>query len=276
MISTPRILLLYAVAGAGHRRAAEAIAERLRERGARVALRDTLRDAHPLFRALYVGGGLSLITHLPKLYSMAYRVTDHFAVDRMLRGPRFHAQRMSASALLNTIDSIRPDAIISTHFLPSELCSGWRQSGQLTMPLYTVVTDFEPHRLWQHAGTDGYCVATDEAARRLMHDGIDSAMVNMTGIPIQRAFGHLPERSIACDRLRLDRDRPPVVIMGGGLGVGGIEAIAHALIKQPIDAPIAFITGSNRALRRKLRRMSRGWIVRGFVDNMPDWLAARS
>jgi processive 1,2-diacylglycerol beta-glucosyltransferase len=128
--------------------------------------------------------------------------------------------------------------------------------------------------LWQHIGTDGYCVPTTAAAGRLIHDGVDASIIHVTGIPIQNEFSHLPDRSTARDRLRLDRDRSLVVIMGGGLGVGGIEAIAQALIEQPLDAHVAFITGHNRSLRRHLRQMSSDWIVRGFVDNMPDWLAA--
>lgn len=274
MTDSPRILLLHANAGAGHRRAAEAIADRLRERGAITALVDTIRYTHPIFRAMYVGGGLRMITRLPKLYGVAYRVTDRSAIDRVIRGPRHQAQRLSAPLLLKAIEAFQPDAIISTHFLPAELCAGWRRSGRLSAPLYTVITDFEPHRLWQHIGTDGYCVPTAEAAGRLIHDGVDASIIQVTGIPIQNEFSHLPDRSTARDRLRLDRDRSLVVIMGGGLGVGGIEAIAQALIEQPLDAHIAFITGRNRSLRRHLRQMSPDWIVRGFVDNMPDWLAA--
>src|SRR5512143_4233403 len=80
----PRILLLYATAGAGHRRAAEAIAEQLRD-CAIVAVQDIVTLTHPLFRTLYVGGGLGLITRWPRLYSVAYRVSDRPGVDRLIR-----------------------------------------------------------------------------------------------------------------------------------------------------------------------------------------------
>jgi processive 1,2-diacylglycerol beta-glucosyltransferase len=53
-----------------------------------------------------------------------------------------------------------------------------------------------------------------------------------------------------------------------------MAAVARSLLAHPLDAQIIFITGSNHALRRQLKAMSKGWIVRGFVDNMPDWLAA--
>ncbi len=274
MTSSPRVLLLYAKAGAGHRRAAEAIATRLRQLGATVATHDAMRCTHPLFRAIYVGGGLGLITRLPRLFDLAYRATDRYAIERVLRGPRHQAQRLSSARLLNTIHAFRPDAIVCTHFLPAELCAGWRRSGQLTSPLLTVVTDFEPHRLWQHRGTDGYCVASEAAADRLALDGIDRSIIQVTGIPIQSEFASRLDRAAARDRLRIRPERPLLLIMGGGLGVGGIDHVARSLIRHPLDAQVTIITGSNRALRRQLKEMSADWIVRGFVDNMSDWLAA--
>jgi processive 1,2-diacylglycerol beta-glucosyltransferase len=158
--------------------------------------------------------------------------------------------------------------------LPAELCAGWRRCGRLPVPLCTVVTDFDPHFMWQHAGTDLYCVPTEAARARLLQDKINPAIVEVTGIPIERGFAALPDRSAAARRLNLDPDRAVVLIMGGGLGVGALDGIARSLLADPLDAQIVFITGSNHALRRRLKAMSKTWIVRGFVNNMPDWLAA--
>lgn len=273
MTNPPRVLIFYAEAGAGHRRAAEALAQSLVEHGARVALHDAMRFTHPLFRAAYIGGGLGLITRLPRLYHLAYHLSDQFVVDRVLRGPRYHTQQISTRSLLHTIKAFQPEAIVCTHFLPAELCAGWRRSGRLTVPLCTIITDFDPHRVWQHAGTAWYGVPTEAARDRLIHDGIDQAIITVTGIPIERGFAALPDRAAAARRLGLHPEQPVVLIMGGGLGVGALEAVARLLLAHPLDAQIVFITGSNHALRRQLKTLSRAWIVRGFVHNMPDWLA---
>jgi processive 1,2-diacylglycerol beta-glucosyltransferase len=274
MNHSPRILLLYATAGDGHRRAAEAVAAQLRSRGAHTALLDAVPYTHPIFRAIYVGGGLGLIIRLPRIYHAAYRLTDRSSIDRVLRGPRQHAQQLSTRSLLHAITAFQPDAIICTHFLPAELCAGWRRSNHITVPIYTVVTDFESHRMWQHHGLDGYFVATQETADRLVADGLDRSIIQVTGIPIQTEFASLPNRITARTRLQIDPDRPLLLLMGGGLGVGGIDHLARSLVQRPIDAQVAIITGHNRSLRRRLREQSPGWIVRGFVGNMPDWLTA--
>ncbi|HZY44230.1 MAG TPA: glycosyltransferase, partial [Anaerolineae bacterium] len=211
---------------------------------------------------------------LPRVYDLAYRLSDRSSIDRVLRGPRQRAQQLSARSLLHAIQNVKPDALICTHFLPAELCAGWRRSHQLSAPLVTVITDFEPHRMWQHLGTNGYCVATEEAADRLMLDGIDRSMIHVTGIPIRSEFAGLPDRVTARNRLQIDPDRSLLVVIGGGLGVGGIDRVARLLIQQPIESQVAIITGRNRSLRRSLRSTSPDWIVRGFVENMPDWLAA--
>ncbi|HET7376494.1 MAG TPA: galactosyldiacylglycerol synthase, partial [Anaerolineae bacterium] len=266
MTTPPRLLILYITAGDGHRRAAEAVANQLQSRGAHVSLLDAMPHAHPIFRAIYVGGGLGLIIRLPSVFHAAYRLTDRSKVDRVIRGPRHRAQQLSTQSLLQAITAYQPDAIICTHFLPAEVCAGWQRSRQIKVPVYTVITDFEPHRIWQHQGIAGYCVATDAAASRLMADGIDRSIIKVTGIPIQTDFAHLPDRATAIKKLQLNPDRSTLLIMGGGLGVGKIEHIAQALIKKPIDAQIIFITGHNRALRRRLQQQSPDWIVRGFVN----------
>ena len=73
MFTSPRILILYANAGAGHRRAAEAVADQLRATGTTVLALDVMAYARPMFRSLYVGGGLRLITRLPRLYCLPCR-----------------------------------------------------------------------------------------------------------------------------------------------------------------------------------------------------------
>jgi processive 1,2-diacylglycerol beta-glucosyltransferase len=221
-----------------------------------------------------VDGGLKLITRLPRLYGLAYRATDHRAIDRLLRGPRLRTQQLGATRLRHALHTVEPQAVISTHFLASELCAGWRRTGDLAAPLITVVTDFEPHYMWQHAGTDVYCVPTGKAADRLARDGLERASVAVTGIPIDPAFAPRLDRAAARDRVQLDRDRAVALIMGGGLGVGGLDQLARGVIDHPLDAQVVFITGQNRALRRRLRTLNPDWMVRGLVDNMPDWLAA--
>jgi 1,2-diacylglycerol 3-beta-galactosyltransferase len=76
-----------------------------------------------------------------------------------------------------------------------------------------------------------------------------------------------------------------VLLIGGGEGIGPVEQIANELSKALAPAgngkgaakgQMAIICGRNRELEQKLAALQ--WpipvVVKGFVDNMPEWMAA--
>lgn len=275
-MDAPRILLLHASTGAGHRRAAEALKTALQARDAVVELLDGVRYIHPLFKLVYVGGGLGMITRLPRVFGTLYRLSDRPTVDRLMRLPRYGAQRVSARPLLRAVRRFAPDAAICTHFLPVELLAAWRRTGRLAAPVYAVITDFEPHRIWEHAGIDAYFVASEYAAQRLIDDGIRREVIHVTGIPISLDFTRRFDRSALKTRLGLDPDRPLVLVTGGGLGAGSIEVIAREAWERRAGEQFAFVTGNNAGLRARLQWPDAGpdWRALGYVSNMHEWLAA--
>jgi len=272
----PRVLLLYATAGAGHRRAADAVKYALQARNAVAESVDAMSYIHPMFRRIYIGGGLSLITRMPRVFGAFYRLTDRRWVDRLMRLPRYGTQRISARPLLRLIHRFAPDAVVCTHFLPAELLAALRRLGRLSVPLYVAITDFEPHRIWEHSGVDRYFVSNDQAARRLVEDGVSVESIHATGIPISIEFTRRFDRAALKMRLGLDPGRPLVLVTGGGLGAGSIEVIARAALPALGRIQFAFVTGDNVGLRRQLAQQepALGWRVLGFVSNMHEWLAA--
>ncbi len=275
-MDAPRILLLHASTGAGHRRAAEALKAALQARNAIVEMLDSVRYIHPLFRLVYVGGGLGMITRLPRVFGVLYSLSDWRVVDRLMRLPRYGAQRAGARPLLRAVRARAPDAVICTHFLPAELLAAWRRRSTLAAPLYVVITDFEPHRIWEHAGIDAYFVASEYAAQRLIDDGIRRDAIHVTGIPISADFTRRFDRSALKTRLGFDPARPLILVTGGGLGAGSIEVIAREASRCRSQAQFAFVAGSNVDLRARLERRVSGMGGRalGYVSNMQEWLAA--
>lgn len=235
-----------------------------------------MRYLHALFRMVYVGGGLGMITRLPRVFGTIYRITDRRGVDRLMRLPRYGAQRLSARRLMRFIRHFSPDAAICTHFLPAELLAAWRRKGKLAAPLYVAITDFEPHRIWEHTGVDGYFVSSDLAARRLMADGVSPDSVHVTGIPISADFSRRFNRAALRLRLGVDAERPVVLVTGGGLGAGSLESIARAAMERRAEAQFVFVAGGNTRLRARLEQQvsGAGWRVLGFVSNIHEWMAA--
>ena len=79
----------------------------------------------------------------------------------------------------------------------------------------------------------------------------------------------------------MNLDLPAVMIIGGGEGIGPVEEIAVRMAEQlsAAETPLGqmvVICGRNQDLQDRLA--GRAWPmptqVRGFVENMPDWMAA--
>jgi len=77
-----KILILHASAGAGHKRAAEALAAAfpMADAGHRVAVRDILDFTPPLFRRSYAKGYLDIVRTVPELWGYMYARSDRRAL----------------------------------------------------------------------------------------------------------------------------------------------------------------------------------------------------
>lgn len=171
----------------------------------------------------------------------------------------------------------KPDVIISTMSATNSMLSSMRESGELKVPVQSVVTDFASHQVWAQDNIAFYYVATDGVQKDLEKFGVPKDKVRVTGIPIRRAFAESPQSpQEAKESLGLDPKKPTVLILGGSLGYGNFEESALALDKVDGDFQIAAITGRNEQLQHKLEglELDHDMTVRGYVDNMPSWLSA--
>jgi len=147
------------------------------------------------------------------------------------------------------------------------------------VPFTTVVTDLTRcHRTWFHKQVDKCFVATQLVAAQAMECGLTAKQLSCHGLPIRPAF-NLPPRPKADVRrqLGLKVTAATVMVIGGGDGMGKLEAIAEALSRTlPTSAQIVVICGRNEKLARSLA--SKSWplkvVVKGFVSNMNEFMSA--
>lgn len=292
-----RILVLSASVGAGHLRAAEAVELALRElapAGSTIRNVDVLTLAGPLFRRVYAQAYLDLVNAAPHLLGYIYDLTDvsHDANPRKRDQFRRLVQRLNLrkfDALLNdgaesagTRAKQAPppawDLVVNTHFLPAELIAGKRLRRTSVQRHITVVTDFDAHALWVNQPTDRYLVATPEAALSLRHWGVPGDTIEVTGIPVHPVFAKERSASGCRERHGLAADRPCVLLLAGGFGVGPIERMYDAILAMDRPVQVVAVTGKNSALKAKLERIKpparHATKVLGFTTEMDELMAA--
>lgn len=281
MSASARILVLHASVGAGHTRAAKAVAAAFAAEApdARVEVVDALELARPLFKRVYGKGYLELVERAPSLFGLLFEMTDR-APSRAGLGDRLRraAQRWGARDLVDYLEAGQWDAVVNTHFLAPELIAALTGEGRFSAPQLTVVTDYDAHRIWVHDPCACYCVAGSGAAASLRGHGVAVKTIQTTGIPVDPAFAAPLSRAAARAEFGLTGGRPVVVQSAGGHGVGPLEDVYRSLLASSVPSEIVVVCGRNEEARRKLsaiRAPSRHRAkILGFTEKMRTLMAA--
>jgi processive 1,2-diacylglycerol beta-glucosyltransferase len=253
-----RILVLSASVGAGHLRAAEAVELALRQMLPDATVRnvDILEMTNRLFKRVYGQFYLDLVNKAPHALGYFYDMLDQPQSPKQRRDRlRLYLEKLNLKAFLKFLTSERWDLVINTHFLPAEIIASLRQKNELDLPQVTATTDFETHRLWVNQPCDRYFTATPEGALYLQHWGVPAADTFVTGIPIHPVFSTPKDRNTCIAKHGLAADRPIILQLSGGFGVGPIEKIFHGLLSADQPIQLVTITGRNEKLKVQLSKI---------------------
>ncbi len=270
-----RVLILSASAGAGHLRAADAVARALAVEAPDVRVRtlDVLELASRAFRTAYSKWYLTLVDRAPALWGYLYDRLDRPA--RHPLGLRRVLDHWNTRRLREDVAALDPDAIVCTHFLPADVLAAEKRKRRVRARLGVVVTDADVHRLWMHHGVTRYFVARDDAAALLRSAGFDPATIEVSGIPIDPRFTLPADRAALRRKHGLPEKGAVVLVLGGGFGVGPIQEMARQVEAARTPACVVVVAGRNEALKRSLERAAgpRTRVV-GFTTEMHEWMAA--
>ncbi|MBI1831547.1 MAG: glycosyltransferase [Planctomycetes bacterium] len=276
-----RILVLSASVGAGHLRAAEAVELAARQMlpDAMVKNVDVLDMTNRLFRHIYGQFYIDLVNKAPHLLGYFYDMLDELPSPKRRRDRlRLYLEKLNLPSFIKFLKSEPWDLVINTHFLPAEIIASLREKKELDLLQVTATTDFETHRLWVNQPCDRYFTATPEGALYLQHWGVPATDTFCTGIPIHPVFSTPKDKKSCIAKHRLADDRPIVLQLSGGFGVGPIEKIFHGIlsVEQPIQ--LVTITGRNEKLKEQLGKLkppSRHKVkVMGFTKEIDELMQA--
>ncbi len=255
-----KILILSVSAGAGHARAAEALRVQaaLSYPEAEVVHWDAMDYVSSTFKKIYTDFYIQLVDKAPSLWSYLYNFSNEAKADSGIERVRRSIERWNAAPLLRKIKEFQADAIICTHFLPAEMLARLIAQQELHCPVWVQVTDFDLHRMWVHQGMSGYFAANEEVAFRMAAQGLPADKIHLTGIPIMPTFTQRLDRASCAWEAGLDPDVLTIMMMGGGAGVGNLEAMAERLLKFEVAIPfqLLVLTGKNQEALHALQNLA--------------------
>ncbi len=274
------ILVLSASVGAGHMRAAQAVELALNALDPQAVVKnlDVLELTNNAFRKFYSTAYLDLANHAPHLLGYFYDLMDRPpSPKRRSDKLRLAIEKLNLRKFRKSLQAETWDLFVNTHFLPAELIAHLREKGKIATPHLTVTTDFETHRLWVNQPCDHYFTATQEGALYLQHWGVPAGDITVTGIPIHPSFTQ-PKLRLECLRKHgLAGDRPIILQMAGGFGVGPVEKLLGGILNVEMPLEVVVIAGRNEKLKAQLDALEKPDRHRvkilGFTTAMDELMA---
>lgn len=266
------VLLLSAPIGSGHRLAAEAIAELLREDEQLTVVHGNIFSFFPGFLGTgFLKSYLWILDKCPCLYALAYKWGNKESGSLWLRGLVNNLLLYLGTKYLN---NLQPDAVISTHATPAGIISLYKKKHPALWQ-GAVVTDFTIHRWWVNPGIDTYFLADERLSSKVKTTG----EILATGIPIRKDFLSLPSKEVLRLRYGWDNYEKICLIIGGGEGLLPMEEIIEAIMSKRLpQLRLVAITGNNDRLAMKLIQRfdkDKDWIeIHHFRKDVPELMAA--
>lgn len=229
------------------------------------------------FRRLYGQGYLDFVNHAPELVGALYDRTNrppkHPAAERL----GMLLQRLNTRPFVRFLREFQPDVVAHTHFLPAALVAHEKRKRRFEAPHLVVLTDFDVHRFWLCPGIECYCVAREDNRVHLAALGEPAERIRVTGIPVAPVFAEEPDVAALRRKHGIAGDRPTLLVLGGGFGVGPVESLVEGLWGAVRGAEIVVVAGKNEPLRKRLERRAAGapvpTRVLGFTREMHEWMA---
>uniref|UniRef100_A0A0V0HNB3 Putative monogalactosyldiacylglycerol synthase, chloroplastic-like n=1 Tax=Solanum chacoense TaxID=4108 RepID=A0A0V0HNB3_SOLCH len=240
--------------GGGHRVSAEAIKATFNEQFGdkyQVFVTDLWTD-HTLRPFNQLSRSYNFLVKYDPLWRMKY----YASVPRVVHQSNFAAtSAFIARKVAKGLMKYKPDIIISVHPLMKHVpLRILRSKGILKKILFTiVVTDLctcHPTCFHKHN------CPSEEVARRALTAGFQPSQIKVFGLPVRPSFVKLVCPKVELRKeLEMEGHLPAVLLMGGGQGMGPIEATARALADKRLREPIGqvlVICGQNKKLADRL------------------------
>jgi len=272
------VLFLSADTGGGHRASAEALGKQfvLQYPGSTYELADLWTD-HGVLPYRTLVNTYKRMSARPWEWRLFYHLSNT-KINEI--GANIHSKLTCFNRIFKRIESHDPDVIVSVHptmnHTPLLVAQKLGKKLGKHIPFFTVVTDLgSAHCMWFEKRVDKLYVASKRLytlARR--RGGTPEDNIVMAGLPIRHGFAveaeKLGDRSSPEGKeyqasvkkeLGFNTEKPMVLVMGGGEGVGSLSDIVNEiytkLTKIGVDATICVVCGRNEKLKNDLE--TRDW-----------------
>lgn len=271
-----KILYLYSDTGGGHRAAANALMSAVKKlRGDTIEQEsiDVFASGNRFLNLLALSYA-PMIKYAAWMWRLLWFGTNNKIMLNMLE---IISTPMIRGKLMRIFKEKHPDVLVSVHPLVNHLSLKAVKKMGVRIPYVTVGMDpVDLHKSWVSKDTDAMVVATEEAKKICLREGLAEGKIKVLGIPIDPRFSEPLDKNTVKQEFGLKKDVFTVLVMGGGEGAGNINDIVDQLNASDLDMQLIVICGRNESLRIKLENMKMRFPKKifGFTNEVPKVMDA--
>ena len=246
------VLILTCSTGEGHNSAAYALRTAFEDQGVTCELADPVSFRSDRMKELVASLYNRTIKKAPQVFGAVYRLGDVYSSSN-LPSPVYWANARYAEKLKAYILERGFDAVVCTHLYGMESMTAVLRDPDFHIPCYGVLTDYVCIPFLDETRLSGYFVPEYGAKRHLTSKGIREDCIEITGIPVGKAFTEHPDSRSARRELGLPQDRKLILTMTGGVGCENMEGFCTRIMEHmKNDAMLVVLVGKNEELKKKL------------------------
>jgi UDP-N-acetylglucosamine:LPS N-acetylglucosamine transferase len=212
--------------------------------------------------------------HFMKLLEWQFNLTDNRLVSFFLQQV---VTLLDNGRILNVIQHIQPQLIITTHALLSYAVARANEKSRKRVPLVFQLTDLgQLHMTWfieKHA--DAYLAPTNEIFAQALKQGIAKDRLHLTGRPVRRQFLNASadgkEKTLAI--LGFDPAVFTIFLQGGAKGSEGIDRTIESMLAMDVRLQIILAVGNNEAMASRYVGIEQVRVL-PFTETIAPYMAA--
>lgn len=276
-----KVLILYAKAGNGHYKAAEAIKEKIEEhhKDITVFFEDGLEYSSRIANKIVVKGYANMTKLVPSMWGAIYSKADTQERTALNEVSKLIHKGLTIR-LKKLLRITKPDVIVSTHPFVSKTCAYLKKKNKTDAKIVTMMTDYAIHNMWLEDNKfyDKILVATEEMKDDCINYGVVKEKIEVTGIPTSLKFAEKYDREKTLKEYGLEDKRTFLFFAGGGQGIGQSKDIFKELLETNGDFQIVAVSGKNEKQKEKFEEMAKDSdkkvIVLGYTNDVPALMNA--
>lgn len=248
-----RALIITIRNGAGHTKAAEAIASAIEHHNGpgSADVVDVADFMSFTTRLTHIDIYLWLVRHAPAIWERI----DRYQKRQAHTSPEWYYRR-GCRRLFEFVERAQPDALVATEVGCLEIAALIKRDLDLSCPLVAVNGEYDADRSWVQPEVDLFTVPREEVRDELVVLGAPRGAIRSWGVPLAPEFAAPINRRVAresaCLRLDLDPELPIVLVSGGSEGLGRPDLVASRILAiGGLDVQVIVLAGRSAVLRRR-------------------------